>query len=227
MKERPILFSAPMVSAILAGTKTQTRRVVKPQPIFSGAGGDSFEWHGGKALLRAGYGAPYVHTNTEAMVRAMLQCCPYGVPGDELWVRETWRWDSPDDPERALFAATPPAKLPPGFKWKPSIHMPRAASRIQLRVTFVRVERLQELNAADAIAEGLKKVSKDDGRTWKYGIPDRDGQPGNDDDGWPWVKWDVDPVAAYRKLWDQINVARAPWSSNPWVWVISFERIKP
>lgn len=220
MKERPILFSAPMVRAILTGKKTQTRRVVK-----------------------------------------LSQRCPYGIPDDRLWVRETWADGDElassrgplDAPEHVLYRADNSAYYfgdspmdgsnrpgrrvkdtegwnfdHPCVHWKPSIHMPRWAARIILEVTDVRVERVQDITEEDAKAEGLSALSKDGGRLWKYGIPDRDKLPGNDDDGWHWTEWDADPRVAFRKLWDSINDARGfGWAPNPWVWAITFKRVIP
>lgn len=141
MKERPILFSAPMVRAILSGTKTQTRRVVKDGPAL----------HQG-------------HTAWE-MTR-----CPYGQPGGVLWVRETWRhieggavYDAAGgvmdafDSETIYRADKPHAHGP----WKPAIHMPRWASRITLEVTGVRVERLQDISEDDCLAEGIANVVRE------------------------------------------------------------------
>ena len=108
-------------------------------------------------------------------------------------------------------------------KWKPSIHMPRWASRILLEITGVRVELLQDISEEDAIDEGLKAITKD-GKLIKYGIPDRDGYPGADDFGWNWGDWDKSPVLAYKRLWQSIN-GKGSWDLNPFVWVIEFKRI--
>jgi hypothetical protein len=130
MKERPILFSGPMVRAILEGRKTQTRRIVKPQPLCIASG----EW-----IMNG-------------------SACKYGKPGDRLWVRETW-WAPRDDVrgeykrEYIKYAATLDGMGQP--TWKPSIHMPRWASRINLEVVSVRVERLQNISEEDARAEGI------------------------------------------------------------------------
>jgi hypothetical protein len=213
MKERPILFSAPMVRALLDGSKTQTRRIVKPQPIEKKhfVGGHSIPIPK-RALMRNETGgevavaADYVHI-----------CCPYGQPGDRLWVRETWQGPLFDDmdacraepadfqkPEFCEYAADGgPA---PEFmtmddelvcRWRPSIHMPRWASRITLEITGVRVEKLQDISNADCKAEGV--------------LPDHS---------------DVFPHArAYQTLWEQINGAGS-WEANPWVWVVEFKRIE-
>lgn len=131
MKERPILFSAPMVRAILDGRKTQTRRVVK---------------------LRNGQ---YMPPSEKADIngwRQMLRNCPYGQPGDRLWVRETHFDAKRLNEGRILYRADGDVSR---FGWTPSIHMPRSASRITLEVTGVRVERLQDISEADAVAEGV------------------------------------------------------------------------
>lgn len=144
MRERPILFSSPMVRAILAGTKTQTRRALRVQP--------DDKLHHGVHYDRATGGAMWGSIRGDHGI-----ACPYGLPGDGLWVRETWRWVCPDDPDVALYRADGHAAstLPLGFKWKPSIFMPRVASRITLEVVSVRVERVQEISREDEIAESV------------------------------------------------------------------------
>lgn len=195
-KERPILFSAPMVRAILAGRKAMTRRIVKPR----------HDWYVHEDRV---YYEDYVTAQPEPMEVP----CPYGEPGDRLWVRETFRpimsgvneggWDyRADDPSASGVGFIP---------WKPSIFMPRQASRITLQVEAVRVERLQDITDADAIAEGMHKFHGLE----MYGY-DPHGTPGNcvgDSAG-----------EAFRLLWDKINGPDS-WDANPWVWVVSFSRV--
>lgn len=244
MRERPILFSGPMVRAILSGAKTQTRRLMKPRPS------DDFvplavEWYEpaierADGLLDAGRPIFGVYGEEEGYR------CPYGAPGDRLWVKETHSivpcsagvelypdgWDRSRAPVRQAAGVSQEGvryratwDKTHGGRWRPSIYMPRWASRITLEVSGVRVERLQAISEEDARAEGLKGVTKD-GKLVKFGIPDRDGWPGQDDDGWEWASWDADPRVAFAGLWDEINGARAPWSSNPWVWVVEFRRVE-
>ncbi|MFY3300201.1 hypothetical protein ACOTEY_00450 [Achromobacter xylosoxidans] len=190
MRERPILFNGPMVRAILAGHKTQTRRVVKPQP--------------------AGAWAAPGKTS-----------CPYGQPGDRLWVRETWaqNWDQLSDTrmDRSyVYRADGEARaLDNGVElpWRPSIHMPRSACRLMLEVTGVRVERLNDISDSDCWAEGIEEcdgaldeveichLAKAMGRTFE------------------------DPQPSYAALWEQIN-GPGSWHANPWVWVVEFRRIE-
>lgn len=208
MKERPILFGAPMVRALLAGTKTQTRRVVAlPRKRESfvvldyGNGWWPYESDDGESeLCDDGMEHPYT--------------CPYGQPGDRLWVRETWRTVAESD-------AIPPRDLTPahriwyeadephqrGFgKLRPSMFMPRWASRILLEVTAVRVERLQDISKADAEAEGIER----DGSAWRhYTRPCRFAC--------------TDPRMSYQTLWELINGAGS-WDANPFVWVVEFKR---
>ena len=146
-KEHPILFSAPMVKAILAGTKTQTRRVCTPQPS--------------RELLDE-----YAQIRRERCVQkddaGMLSEClpgPYGAPGDRLWVRETWRRDIFDH-EKTLYRASHGDQTV-FDKWLPSIHMPRKRSRITLEIVAVRVERLQDISTSDAIAEGMRTTLRE------------------------------------------------------------------
>lgn len=196
MADRPIIFSTPMVQALLAGRKTQTRRLVKKPAAL-----DALAVFGATMLLQPG----------------CADLLPFA-PGDRLWIRETWHPDG--DPGPSYRADYHPASGD-GWGWKPSIHMPRWASRLTLLVTEVRVQRLQGINEEDAKAEGLATVTKD-GKFWKWGIPDRDGLPGTDDVGWPWVDWCRDPRDAYRKIWESLH-GPGSWEANPWVAAISFE----
>lgn len=198
MKERPILFSAPMVRALLAGTKTQTRRAIKaPASVTSFQHFDGVRWD-----------------RMQGTQRGDTINCPYGQPGDQLWVRETFRRDldrlhsrklieyAADDQWRDAGQAS--AFDFPDIGWRPSIHMPRSASRITLEVTGVRIERLQDISEADALAEGVNVH------------PDHHGKPRTSI---------YSPVQAYRDLWEQIN-GPGSWDANPWVWVVEFKHLE-
>lgn len=225
---KPILMNAPMVRALISGRKTQTRRIMKPQlPDFV------------TSILcypsnKRDWWPPHPHTSEPWL--KYERTCPYGRPGDLLWVRETWAEVGNLDPGYLVYRATYPHCLPAelenvpadirdaGERWRPSIHMPRWASRLTLRITDVRVHRLQEISENDALAEGLKALSKD-GLLIKYGIPDCDGLPGEDDHGWHWQDWHPNSRTAFRRLWTLINGPGA-WDANPWVWAISFDVIR-
>ncbi len=202
-RERPILFSAPMVRAILAGTKTQTRRMVKGIPLL---------W-----LSQS------VGFTPEFVALPDNDACPYGEPGDRLWVRETF-YHEPADYVREASVSIPsrPAitvyradggfdadQFDAGCKWQPSIHMPRNLSRITLEITGVRVERLQDISEADARAEGIVHSTRfggyhtEDGRHFHA----------------------ADPRQSYASLWEQIN-GPGSWDANPWVWVLEFRRLE-
>ena len=203
MAERPILFSAPMVRAILAGTKTQTRRVVKLKP-----------WH---QIEERDDGSPWpwMHDNDRDADHWLP--CPYGQPGDRLWVRETWcgpfKWGKNDG--KFAYRADPESLWPENIRtpylslWKPSIHMPRWASRITLEVTGVRVERLQDISEADAQAEGARECDPVSGREVLLAGPSQRGSF----------------VLHYRDIWEQIN-GPGSWDANPWVWVVEFKRLE-
>lgn len=192
MSEHGILFSAPMVRAILDGRKTQTRRVVNP--MHMSVTGEILRW-------------------------------PYGDRGDRLWVRETWQLARADRnsegvvDDEVIWSAPIPTTDPRGKRlfddwclgyaadggegpWRPSIFMPRWASRISLKVTSARIEHLQDINEGDAEREGV------------------DG-PSCSDEAYGWF-----PSGAFRELWDSINGKRpgCTWADNPWVWVLTFER---
>lgn len=216
MKERPILFSAPMVRAILEGRKTQTRRVVKPQ------------CHPFGDMLTANEVALEFSSGTRS-VR-----CPYGQPGDRLWVKETYMPDPPRDRTWCSVAWEDDKRLdgiPERFQiskhvifraswdgielggWKPSIHMPRWASRITLEITGVRVERLNEISILDSHAEGVGGTYGETGISL--------GFPGLNHE------WDnKTAVEQYQWLWESIN-GPGSWDLNPWVWVVEFKGIKP
>lgn len=241
VKERPILFSGPMIRALLAGAKTQTRRVVKmPRGFdFIGGLGDDINspanWGGEDEegrwwALAMGDGIDHVLP------------CPYGQPGDRLWVRETWYCDDyrvqrgpyikPDDLDvtearddgTLVYAAdglTPYEAEQP--VWRPSIHMPRWASRIDLEVTGVRVERLQDISDDDAHAEGVewnKCPTKPDPEYLKrFEMAQRMGMATH-------YSALIDYVGGFRALWESIN-GPGSWDANPWVWVVEFKRVKP
>ena len=205
MKERPILFSSSMVLAILEGRKTQTRRVVKPQPWRNSVG--QWLWE-----RRKGEQIPFnPDLNEKLYPRTKLQhVCPYGVPGDALWVKETFQETAAmnichkADSEVVYRATDPDWEEYDGWKWRPSIFMPRKFSRITLEVKEVRVERLQDISEEDCLAEGC---------------PDELGS-----------EYCVDGMSSrkawYADLWDSINNQRGHgWESNPFAWVITFHAI--
>lgn len=221
MADKPILFSGPMVRAILEGRKSATRRVVKPQPLFLESGGC---WY------PTGHDKRAKHYAGEDHFRKGLaeDFGPYS-PGDTLWVRETWAYatgpnrDEPDDPEHhKIIYREEWDRLQPNCPldgcWKPSIFMPRWASRINLRVTDVRVERIQEITEEDAIAEGVEsEVPGCSSVYWNYRDNLWDGAFPNDHEA----------RCSFQTLWDSINAKRGhPWSSNPWVWVYTFRRLE-
>lgn len=209
IKERPILFAAPMVRAILEDRKTVTRRAIKIQPHIDVSGNFCV---GNSNYGQDGYGKPV----TKHFVNG---CCPFGKPGHRLWVRETWAADAQVDAvaprdlsqgEPILYPAdgavrqTGCSMIAPG-KGRPSIHMPRWASRILLEITGVRVERLQDISRAGIRAEGLQCPPE---------LASDDVSP-NYRDWYP---------AAWRELWESTG---GDWNANPWVWVVEFKRVTP
>lgn len=223
MKERPILMNGAMVRAVLDGSKTQTRRVVKQLDPAMGActtGNDGLPMP-----VCWAYGGPVLH-------------CPYGKPGDRIWVRETWgvishAWDeacnlidwAPDRPATAIsempfgqgyysghviyaadgafeWSGDDDGDGDPRSAWHPSIHMPRRASRILLEIVSVRVERLNDCSDADARAEGTPGG---------HGVI-------------PSYNYHATPSEHFSHLWESINGAGS-WAANPWVWVIEFKRV--
>lgn len=235
MKQRPILFKGEMVRAILAGTKNQTRRVVKPQPPleFSARAftDQALDING----ERAGTAAWFLSATDAGCSEPIFS--PYGGPGDQIWVREAYRFVIGYDhrPPRDVSEGAPiryeadglGAEQSDGWLWgkqRPSMFMPRWASRITLEITSVRVERLQDITEADALAEGITTVRTPGWDARHFGA---------------WRK-EFDaccamkvkpprgplPSVSYRALWEQINGPES-WAVNPWVWCVEFKRIKP
>ena len=244
VKERPILFSGPMVKAILRGTKHQSRRVIRPQPEeFYWAGKSRYLWRPKRGVFVDGWAEKH-------LAQKMAQHCPYGTPGDKLWVRETWRvgawsedtgevcvdykadnhacqeWLRVEDEEQfdRLWIQSTDDALASGLeagedgtyhwepgkgpaRWRPSIHMPRWASRITLEVTGAGAERVQDISKADVIAEGIPQ--------WTFAVG-------------AWADVPPDPRWKFIELWDSINGKRGyTWETNPFVWVITFRRFTP
>lgn len=208
--EHPVLFNGDMVRAIQAGMKTQTRRPMVPQPDMSRLKrGVKLEAHRCPQLgpVHHGrsewglYGTPYKATD----VPVCGYRCPFGGPGDTLWVRETWAHTNDYDGQylmdgrKALYRADKEQAIIPS-RWRPSIHMPRWASRINLPVTRVWVERLQDISVEDAIAEGME-------------VGDMPGH----------LRWV--PQRMFSRLWDSIYAKQGlGWDINPWVWAAEFQQ---
>lgn len=205
--ERSILFNGAMVRAILSGAKTQTRRVLK-QATGPSLSVDMVEGAPGVAELSWLHGAGAGHEVEEGTEQVR---CPFGKPGDRLWVRETWKTHSTFDhlsprevpPRSNIFYAADDRYSPSAARWRPSIHMPRGACRLMLEITGVRVERLQAISAADALAEGIEEIS---GRfTFNGGMHES-----------------LTPRLSFQTLWDSTG---GDWATNPWVWVIEFKKV--
>ncbi len=248
MKERPILFNGEMVRAILEGHKTVTRRAVKGLqiPKEDPSQGETRQRWSAVGQRHARYGfCVFGETEEEcAMELGEFGACPYGRPGDRLWVREAWSIDMiaacstdkgydseyelryrADDAAREIQVA--PGEPDPYIAlydsqrgdWRPSIHMPRWAARILLEITGVRVERLQEGEGETAfesryLAEGINRIHHGDGEYYFHPFKSEPG-PGN---------WS-DPFDAWRSLWVSAYGAES-WNANPWVWVVEFKRVE-
>lgn len=209
MKERGMIFNGEMVRAILDGRKNQTRRIMKPQPANDIARGTfpNTEAYGWVSSMKQKFGGTTAHF------------CPFGQPGDRIWVRETWAEAGAGAPELKLYRANYPAHVPSHYEnvppaeeihWTPSIHMPRWASRILLEITDVRVERLNDISEEDARAEGII-----DGGCLNCGEPEPCGC----------ANPEPDATDAFAYLWQSIY-GQENWNANPWVWVIEFNRIE-
>lgn len=229
VRERPILFSGESVRQLLAGVKTQTRRVVNPPPHPAIS-----SFHDLDGAFKPGWGRGLRDVDDAVPYNACIGC-PYGQPGDRLWCRETWQyadwtedgypliryqsdgatsWRERGIPESLAEQVWAPLSVPENFdidgkaadrRWRPSIFMPRWASRLTLEITDVRVERLQDISYADVIDEGCPTPAS------TLASPD--------DHDW------------YIRLWDSLNAKRKggafSWASNPLVWVLTFRVLAP
>ncbi|HBR1381444.1 TPA: hypothetical protein RST05_002643 [Klebsiella pneumoniae] len=199
MTERGMIFNAEMVRAILDGRKTQTRRPIKwKQTRFTEIGeredGSKWPWS-----EDAEHACDFWHP------------CPFGAVGDRIWVRETWaRYNIDQNSHDIAYRATTPEDWPEEGRWRPSIHMPRWASRILLEITNVRVERLNAISEEDARAEGII-----DGGCLNCGEPEPCGC----------ANPEPDATDAFAYLWQSIY-GQENWNANPWVWVIEFKRVE-
>lgn len=195
MKERPILMNSDMVRAILRGQKTQTRRPVMPQPFKTPPGTiHGWEWN--------------LHGKNVIWITVWhLKSCPFGQPGDRLWVRETFV--EIGNPSRVVYRADD--KMPPEgpvTRWKPGIHMPRALSRITLEITDVSAKRVQDITEEQARLEGCP---------WSNADPQGPFGP---------TRMVIEARKEFRYLWDTLYAARGlGWDANPWVWIVSFKRL--
>lgn len=200
MKEHPILYSTPMIQAKLAGRKTQTRRIIKVQPgeQLNPCGSSKWYWSTDPSDLKI----PYVK-------------CPYGQIGDLIWARETWAYA---EDEFGNHSSTTNGDCFGKFlykangddnhgRWKPSIHMPKEASRIWERITDIRVERLQDISEKDAIAEGVESFKEGNQTLYKHYVSDDVCYSAKD---------------SYASLWESIN-GDGSWGLNPWCWCITTE----
>nr|WP_202902019.1 hypothetical protein [Pectobacterium odoriferum] len=213
MKERGMIFNAEMVRAILDGRKTQMRRIIKNQPFDRSQYRHDHQIEIISGRSENGDEVDGLYAYTKSTGGTWSAKCPFGQPGDRLWVRETsglqvrrdalggtgefrvYRASNPD----AIRFTTASGKIYP-IKWIPSIHMPRCASRILLEITDVRVERLKHIPRDGIIAEGYPAERATDGGEY-------------------------DPFLWYRDLWESIYGAGS-WQANSWIWVIEFKQIK-
>lgn len=251
--ERPILFSGPMVRAILDGRKTVTRRIVNGVPDDAGLAVYGAECTAGDGGASPACAMFFAGSTVDSRGLGVARC-PFGSPGDRLRVRETWRYHgwTEDGAPWIKYAADDSTRLVERIpdewsdrladiwadlsddanmaidgraadrKWRPSIFLPRWASRLTLEVVGVGVERLQEITEEDAIAEGAQRFDN---------LPST--HPYGQD-----ARWSMEaPTAtdqclgsarmAFANLWDKLNSSRAPWASNPWVWRVEFRRVQP
>ncbi|CAH3872561.1 hypothetical protein ABK836_20115 [Enterobacter hormaechei] len=220
MTERGMIFNSEMVRAILDGRKTQTRRIIKDCTV----GRDPIS-----KFIQVG--KKFIGCYPEDVPELIRECCPYGVPGDRIWVRETFQGPLFDfeqmeayqedsskfkKPEFCVYKAD--GKPAPEFfdaddnlhcGWRPSIHMPRWASRITLEITGVRVEQLKSISEEEARSEGVARLREG---FWKH------YQPG-------WTQHQLSARGSFATLWDSIY-GFGDWDRNPWVWVVEFKRIE-
>lgn len=219
MKERPIIFSAPMVRAILSGAKTQTRRVVKRYSADCIGWFDDGDGLWAQRFIDPSSGSPYL--------KSWRDRCPYGQPGGRLWVRETWgAWPHAMggvQRETLRYRADGEYQNEHGaWRWRSPVSMPRWASRITLEITGVRVEALLDISVADAVAEGVR--CGDD----RWHRNENGEAVFMDAHGWYTPEGYMrhsSPKHAFRTAWEEIN-GNGSWEKDPWVWVIEFKKLE-
>jgi hypothetical protein len=211
---KPMLFAGSMVRALLSGAKTQTRRPLALRE-FKPSATPGYDW-----TFRDKHMRWHDYRTADLLARR----CPFGVVGDRLWVRETWANRNPiyidadgnigrysQDARLVIYRASEVERN--RLTWRPSIHMPRWASRLTLEVTEVRVERLRDISDSDAVAEGIQRSR---GGWWCSGPDSGLGTP----------RQMISAQAAFGDRWDAAYAKSTPWSSNPWVWVVCFRRVE-
>jgi len=214
-REHPILFTGPNVRLIREKLKTETRRVVYPQP-YGGVAKGYYGKHPFCPSCFKGTPAEGMRIVPEGTKTWLFEdfcgnivgergSCPWGLPGDRLWVRETWGYH-----HGYVYRSTDEGKCCPSGGWKPSIHMKREAARTFLDIEKIHMERLQDIPEEGAVAEGVERVTNI-GPCRVMGWKDYGGGPGF-----------LAAEESYKSLWDSINGAKHPWKSNPLVWVVRF-----
>ena len=235
--EKPMIFSRAMILALLSGRKWQTRRPVKFR-----LPGEATRVSGPVAVGTDVDRWSFDHSHPDSIVVEPL-ACPFGVVGGRLWVRETWRPFTNMAAPGCVIDYAASSRDRSAIRWRPSIYMPRWASRLTLEITAVRVERAQEISETDALAEGFEADKEE---TWWEGF---DARYPYDDGRFPFVQvpnreqppeWLIQPRSFihrglgyratdnFRVTWDSLYAKRGfGWDANPWVWVLAFRRIKP
>ncbi|KLF44688.1 ASCH domain-containing protein [Klebsiella aerogenes] len=223
MTERGMIFNGEMVRAILDGRKTQTRRIMKPQPEPCPRGGHWWPSNVFKTMLHI---EEEMQNGKGVWGGLVGDACPFGDVGDRIWVRETWaRYNIDQDSHDMAYRATTPEDWPEGGRWRQSIHMPRWASRILLEITDVRVERLNTISEEDAQREGVHT------EVWDQTVVARNYADSDEffqfwsEDMPHYVEMNQLYRSSFRSLWDSIY-GEESWKANGWVWVIEFKRVE-
>ncbi|MGO2339074.1 MAG: hypothetical protein ACTH5M_00565 [Psychrobacter sp.] len=248
LKERPVVLTTEEVNAVLAGHKTQHRMPFDFEfikdinvPIVQKVADET------DCTLSELVTGAYNDSIYDFV-------CPFGKVGDRLWVQEDFipdppaghdAWEDEDSvtnyfqwdgcgsklseiPNRLRTSEHVIYKAgqddPDSMMWFNALQMRKWASRLLLEITDIRIERVQDISEDDALSMGLSRLTKDGGRTYKYGLPDKDGLPGNDDYGWHWSEWDADHKVAFARYWESMQ-GKGAWDRNDWVWVIEFKKV--
>jgi hypothetical protein len=251
LKERPLVLTTEEVNAVLAGHKTQHRMPLSSQPCIDNNGRQILIINGVCVSEFNTNHRPFDEAVKRILPRTTA--APYSI-GDRLWVQEDFipdppaghdAWEDEDSvtnyfqwdgcgsklseiPNRLRTSEHVIYKAgqddPDSMMWFNALQMRKWASRLLLEITDIRIERVQDISEDDALSMGLSRLTKDSGRTYKYGLPDKDGFPGNDDYGWHWSEWDADHKVAFARYWESMQ-GKGAWDRNDWVWVIEFKKV--